>query len=110
MGLFPEREPNNPHVEKHAEEIKLPEHLENTGIKAVETAFKATVKDGGQQLITTPQTQAVNITIPKSSTALQTWSEGDIGDGTTWFAMHWLRQVKKAMHFGWKIVWGSNAS
>lgn len=110
MGLFPEREPIRNGVEQVVDEIKIPEHLKSEGIKGVETAIKANVKIGNQQVINTPQNQVVQIKIPKTSTALEIESKGDIDDGVTWLALHWLRQIKRAMYFGWKIVWGNNAS
>ncbi len=97
-------------VKKIPEEIELPEHLKKDGITAVETAFKANVKDGGQVLTQTPSNQQVNITIPNDPTSLTTLSKGPITSAITWMAAFWLRMIKKAAKFGWGIVVKQNVA
>ena len=64
------------------------------------------VDDTGKQLIQTPATQVVTITIPTSQQQLDDWSKGSPSESLTWFAFFWLRLIKKAIHFGWRIVTG----
>jgi len=103
MPRLLEKEPQGSVVER-AEEFELPPHLEDTGITAVETAVRARVKDRGTNLIQTPATQAVSITLPGSQKTLVTWSKGKIGNSLTWLGAFSLRMIKKATHFGWKII------
>ena len=91
---------------ERAEEFELPSHLEDTGIKSVETAVKARVKDKGRHLIQTPATQKVNIKLPAGQTTVATWSKGKPGNSLTWLGIFWLRMIKKAIHFGWGIIGG----
>lgn len=105
MPRSPEREPYTPVVER-AEEFELPPHLEDTGIKAVETTVKARVKDKGKHLIQTPATKKITIKLPAGQTTVSTWSKGKTTNSLTWLGVYWLRMVKKAIHFGWKIIGG----
>ena len=105
MPRSPEREPSTPVVER-AEEFELPSHLEDTGIKAVETAVKARVKDKGRHLIQTPATQKITIKLPAGQTTVSTWSKGKTTNSLTWLGAYWLRMIKKATFFKWKIMGG----
>ncbi|MBU0572758.1 hypothetical protein KKH23_02520 [Patescibacteria group bacterium] len=100
-----EKEPRASVVER-AEEFELPPHLEDTGIKAVETAVKARVKDKGRHLIQTPATQKIKIKLPAGQATVSTWSQGKPANSLTWLGVYWLRMIKKATHFGWKIITG----
>ena len=92
-------------VKEHPEEIEVPETLKDE-IKKVETAYTATVKDKGKPLTSSPATQDVTVQIPQDQAALTTLSKGKVGDSITWFGMFWLRMIKKALHFGKRIVVG----
>jgi hypothetical protein len=105
MPRSPEREPRFPVVER-AEEFELPPHLEGTGIKAVETTVKARVKDKGRHLIQTPATKKVSIKLPAGQATVSAWSKGKTASSLTWLGAYWLRMIKKAVHFGWKIIGG----
>ncbi len=105
MPRSPEREPRAP-VTERADEFELPSHLEDTGIKTVETAVKARVKDKGQHLIQTPATKQVTINIPTGQTTISTWAKGKTANSLTWLGTYWLRMIKKAKHFGWKVIGG----
>ena len=107
MARSPERGPSQPVVER-AEEFELPSYLEDTGIKSVETAVKARVRDKGQNLIQTPATQKTKITLPAGQTTVTTWTKGNPENSLTGFGIYWLRRVKKAIHFGWEIVIGKD--
>lgn len=105
MPRSPEREPRFPVVER-AEEFELPPHLEDIGIKAVETTVKARVKDKGRHLIQTPATKKVSIKLPAGQATVSVWSKGKTASSLTWLGAYWLRMIKKAVHFGWKIIGG----
>lgn len=66
------------------------------------TPQDANVASSATQTIPTLQT-------PADTTTLTGWSKGSIINSLTWFALFWLRMIKKAIHFGWKIVGKSNA-
>lgn len=104
MPITPERRPSN--INERGEEFEVPKDLEDTGIKAVETAFKARVKDGRKNLTQSPATTQVTIKIPKTKAVLQDQAKGDLKDASTGFAMFWLRMIKKAIHFGKRIIVG----
>lgn len=103
MPRLLEKEPRGQVMER-AEEFELPPHLEDTGITAVETAVKARVKDRGRNLIQTPATQTISITLPGGQGTLANWSKGKVSNSLTWLGAFSLRMVKKAAHFGWKII------
>ena len=107
MPRSPEKEPRFPVVER-AEEFELPPHLspEETGMRAAETAFKARVKDKGKHLIQTPATKKITIKLPTGQTTVSTWAKGKTVNSLTWLGAYWLRMIKKATHFGWKIIGG----
>lgn len=110
MAVMAEREIRPElNVQHVPEEIKLPEHLKKDGVEAVETAFTANVKDGGQTLTQTPQNQKVSITIPSDPKTLTTVSKGSIVNAVTWLAAFWLRMIKKATHLGLGIIFKNNA-
>jgi len=84
----------------------LPEKLEqDQNIKVVSKQFTKTVTDdSGQPLIQAPKIQAISITLPSDQNQLIGWAKGPITNSLTWFAVFWLRLIKKAAHFGWKIA------
>ncbi|KKU10428.1 MAG: hypothetical protein UX13_C0012G0012 [Candidatus Woesebacteria bacterium GW2011_GWB1_45_5] len=103
-----ERTPQIQEVQKEAEFI-VPETLQQSGIKVVQKTFKAQVSDDkGQPVIKTPPTQVVTVTPPADTTSLTTWSKGSVSSSLTWLGAFWLRIIKKALHFGWRIVGGGN--
>jgi hypothetical protein len=92
-------------VREPPEAPELPAHIEKGGVKVQPTQFTAQVYDDkGKPLIQTPATKTVTVQLPADQTALASWSKGSISDSLTWLAMFWLRIIKKALHFGWKIV------
>jgi hypothetical protein len=101
--------PEVPVVTEHAEEFVVPETLQNSGIKYVPKTFKAQTKDDkGQPVIQTPPAQVITTVQPPSDTqTLTKESKGNITSSATWLAAFWLRVVKKALHFGWKVVGGT---
>jgi hypothetical protein len=105
MPRSQEKEPRFPVVER-AEEFELPPHLEDTGIKTVETAVKARVKDKGRHLIQTPATKKITIKLPAGQATVSTWAKGKTASSLTWLGAYWLRMIKKATYFKWKIIGG----
>ncbi len=90
-------------VNKVPDEIKFPEHID---VKPVETTFKASAEDNKQNLIQTPENQDVTITLPADTGTLERMSKGSGDDSGTGFGVFWLRVIKRAFHFGWKLVTG----
>lgn len=110
MAATPEIE-KQPQVEARPEEFIVPETLQQAGVKVVQKTFKAQVKDDkGQPLIQTPPTQVVNITPPASQPTLTSWAKGPITSSLTWLGAFWLRILKKALHFGWRVIGKQNAT
>jgi hypothetical protein len=106
MGLFPERE-TIPKAEERPEEISPLTIERKEVVTPIPTQFTKQVKsDGGQPLIGSLATQKVSIQIPSDQRQLTTLSKGSISDSITWFAAFWIRMIKKATHFGWRIIFG----
>jgi len=107
MAITPEQEKPSQipeGVREVPETPEIPPHIEKGGVKAVPTQVTAQVTDDkGQPLIQTPATKTVSITIPADKTTLSGWAKGEPTSSLTWFANFWLRMIKKALHFGWKI-------
>lgn len=95
-------------VQERPEEFIVPETLQqSTGVKVVQKNFTAQVKaDDGKPLIQTPPTQVIAVTPPATTTILTSWSKGNISSSLTWLGAFWLRIIKKAIHFGWKVTGG----
>ena len=104
MALPLEKEPTLD-VDERAQEASDLTIERRQVVQAIPTRFSAQVtgQDGGN-LIQTPQTQAVTIQIPTDDDSLKKLSKGSIGDAITCFALFWLRMIKKALHFGWRVV------
>jgi len=95
-------------IQERQEEFVVPETIQqSTGVKVVQKNFKAQVKDdNGQPLIQTPPTQVITVTPPADDQTLLKQSKGDTTFAVTWLAAFWLRVLKKAAYFGWKIIGG----
>jgi len=55
-------------------------------------------------LMVSPATQTITVTIPAAPTQLADWSKGNSSNSLTWYAAFWLRLLRKALHFGWRVV------
>jgi len=118
MAQSPEREPISQvpeGVEEIPETFEIPPDVERvTGIRKKPTDFTAKVTDSnGNNLTQSPATQTVTIQLPTTQDDLTQLAKGPKDNALTWFATFWLRMIKKAAHFGWKIISGgkkSNAS
>ncbi|KKR43640.1 MAG: hypothetical protein UU51_C0016G0006 [Microgenomates group bacterium GW2011_GWC1_41_20] len=106
MPATPEYDKGEPQITERKEEFIVPETLQqSTGIQVVQKNFKAQVRDDhGQPLIQTPPPQVITVTPPADDTTLTDWSKGSTASSLTWLAAFWIRIIKKAMYFGWKIV------
>lgn len=104
MPLFPERE-KKPELEFRPEEPAPLEIERKEVVTPVPAQFTKQVKsDDGQVLTQSQPSKTVTITLPADQTKLAELSKGSVGDSITWFAAFWLRMVKKAIHFGWRIL------
>lgn len=95
-----------PQVREHAEEFPAETIQQIQGAKVVQKHFTAQVRDdSGTPLIQTPPAQVItSVTPPADPATLVQQSKGDTTDTSTWNAALWLRIIKKALHFGWKLV------
>lgn len=96
-------------IKEKAEEFIVPETLQQaTGIKVIQKTFTAQVKgDKGQPLIQATPTQVISVTPPANDTTLTSWSKGPITSSISWLGMFWLRIIKKAAFFGWRVITGA---
>jgi len=104
MPVFPERE-IKPKIEEREEEASPLTIERKEVVTPVPVQFKKQVTgDKGQPLIQNSAAQTVTITLPSDRSQLATLAKGSVGDSLTWFAAFWLRMIKKAIHFGWRMV------
>ena len=109
MALFPERETTRVPEGVQVIPEEMPGHLENVekGVSPRKASFTTKViGNRGQNLVQSPQNTPVTITLPSQPETLSGWSKGSVLDSLTWLGTFWLRVVKKAAHFGWKLVVG----
>ncbi|TEU02265.1 hypothetical protein E3I18_01250 [Candidatus Woesebacteria bacterium] len=106
MVWFKEREPKGPPegIVERSEEFEVSKEEKKTGMEPRIEHFTAQVERGGKKLIQTPKTQKVAIQLPTDRGTLVSWAKGPAVSSLTWFAAFWLRMIKKAALFGWKIV------
>ncbi len=105
MGLLPEREPKKNPYENPQEASPL--NIERKEVVTpVTIQFKAQVTDdSGNNLISTPETEKPDIIIPEvSKEILDERVKGNIEESSVWSAGYWIRIFKKAVYFGWKVL------
>jgi len=108
MATTPEIEPQ-PQIQERKEEFIVDETLKTAGAQIVQKTFKAQVRDDkGVPLIQTPPAQVITVTPPSDQATLSKQSKGKISSSLTWLAAFWLRIIKKALHFGWRVVGKQN--
>jgi len=92
MPIFPERQPI---IKETPVEVDIPQALEeNSGIKKVETAFTATIKDNqGNPIISAPATVSAKIQLPGDVPTLIAWSKGAVNNAKTWLGRFFLRAL-----------------
>lgn len=50
--------------------------------------------------------QIITITVPATTQQLDDWSKGSPDDSLTWLAFYWIRMIKKAIFYGWRVITG----
>ena len=107
MGILPEREPRKNSYE-NPDEVSALNIERKEVITPVPTQFKAQVTDNqGNPIISTSQTTKADIVIPEvNKETLEVKIKGDTEESSVWSAGYWLRIFKKAIYFGWKVVFG----
>lgn len=108
MGLLPEREPIKNKYENPDEASAL--NIERKEVASpVPTQFKAQVTDDkGNKLISTPEEKKADIIIPEvNKETLEVKIKGDTEESSVWSAGYWLRLFKKAVYYGWKVLFES---
>lgn len=105
MGLLPEREPRKNQYENPEEATPLTIERKEV-VTPIPSQFKAQVTDDdGNPIISTPQTTKADIVIPEvSREVLDEKAKGDINEAHVWSAAYWIRIFKKAVYFGWKVL------
>jgi hypothetical protein len=107
MAIFKERESLEGKISERPEEISPLSIEHKEVITPTQSQFKAQVVDNaGRPVIQTPPSSVVTISVPANTNQLSTWSKGSPNDALTWFSVFWQRVIKKALHFGWRIVGG----
>ena len=92
-------------VDHRPESPEVSHEVANSGVVPVHSNFSATVQDDqGHHMVQAPATQTITIQIPNTQSQLDDWSKGDPTDSATWYAIFWLRLIKKAIHFGWRTI------
>ena len=105
MVPLAEREPRTPESVKEIPETpEVPESIEKGGVSARQTQVKTQVKQGGKPLTKAQGSKQVTIQIPADQGILATWAKGPVTSSLTWFGVFWLRMIKKATHFGWRVI------
>ena len=116
MSASPEIKRGDLSIQERPEEFsaEIPVEVENKSVplmSAVPIKAKPLFDDNGQPLVGTPETEVITITISKPKEQLMDTAKGTIDDSRTWDAKYWLRQIAKAVVWGWKwIVGGSRAT
>lgn len=101
--------PTVPVITEHIDEFPAETIQQIQGARVVQKNFNTQVADdSGNPLIQTPPTQVITtINPPSDTTSLTQQSKGNVTNGSTWVAAFWLRILKKALHFGWKVIGAS---
>lgn len=106
MGLLPEKEPVKNKYENPTEITPLSIERKEV-ITPVPTQFKVKVTDDkGNNLTQSTDDTKYKIVIPQTNKNQmeEDLKKGDIEDSTIWSVGYWLRIFKKAIFFGWKVI------
>ena len=105
MGILPEIEPKKSPYENPSDSSALTIERKEV-VTPVPSQFKAQVTDDqGNPLISTPHTTKADIIIPEiNKETLEVKIKGDTENASVWSAGYWLRLFKKAIYFGWKVL------
>ena len=88
----------------------IPVDLKKEGIDNVPDNFTAVVKDeNGNDMVQSPAGDSVVVHVPADNRdELERLSKGSPFAAITWFAMFWLRFIKKAINRGWRVIFDKN--
>jgi hypothetical protein len=88
----------NPEVEKRLQEF---------GAQVRPTSPKPVKDDQGRVIAgDTGKNAGVTIQVQADQSQATNWSHGSPSDSKTWLGVTILRKIKRALHYGWKIVIG----
>ena len=109
MVATPETQPSQTEVpegvvERPVEMAKVVEA--QSGVSVIPAQYQSGASDNQArpQMQVVPAPKQIVIQTPADDNQLTNWSKGPAENSITWFAVFWLRLIKKAMHFGWKTV------
>lgn len=108
MAVSPERKVPAEEVVRRPEEVEVSEDLQKEGVTPTLETPKAQIEDRGRLLVESEETKKITIEVPADQEKLKSWSKGSIKDSITWLGRHGLRMLKKALHFGWRTVFGGS--
>lgn len=116
MAASPELEPKVPPPIREVQDRFSPEvekQLQELGAQIRPASPQQAQDDHGQPL-TQPvgDTQASptqTVTIPVGKQQAAAWSHGSVSDSQTWLGVVILRKIKKALHFGWRVLIGKKS-
>jgi hypothetical protein len=91
-----------PQAEKRPETYL--EQLERHGAQVTPAAPQPVHDNYGQQITQPAPANVTTVTIPKNQVELVELAKGPDDKAITWIARYWIRLIKKAVHFGWRLV------
>jgi hypothetical protein len=96
-------------VDTIAEKPASEEFVSSGSQPVIQKTFTAQqVKDDkGQTMIQPPSAQVITVQPPYDPTTLTNQSKGSTTSSLTWLSAFWIRVVKKALYYGWKVVSGN---
>jgi hypothetical protein len=62
------------------------------------------VGDQGQILAQPIPSNIPTITIPANQQQIMEWAKGPDDKAITWLSRYWIRMIKKAVHYGWRLI------
>ncbi len=81
------------------------EKLERHGVQVRADDFaQPVVNNQGQQLVTPIPSNVPTVTIPTNQQQLLEWAKGPDTSALTWLSRFWIRSIKRAIHFGWRLI------
>jgi hypothetical protein len=85
---------------------EVPAQIEQGVPTTPQQQIQQVMQDQSQTPAPAPAANVVTITIPADPQQLADWSKGEPSESLTWYATFWIRMIKKAIHFGWRVVTG----
>lgn len=108
---FPQAPQTQPIPEAPAQKPEVPTESPLQVAEAMLSAVKSQSQQQSQnavdqaiQQIFTPPPPTIAIQLPVDDTKLIDWSHLKPDDAAMWYALSWFRLVRKAVHFGWKML------